>query len=50
MTGGTWFILAILMLEFGAAISYAWAGKLPDALIWAGVGVSNSAWVWRDLK
>lgn len=44
MAGDYW-VMAIVGLEAGATMSYLLAGDLRQALVWAGVAVSNIAWL-----
>jgi hypothetical protein len=47
VSGGTWFIAGIALMEVCAAVAYAWRGSYPDAVIWTGAAIANTAWVWK---
>ena len=50
MTKAEYFILAIVVLESGAAMSYFLQRKWADGFIWLGVASSNVAWIVKMLS
>lgn len=47
MTRAEYFILGIVLLEAGAALSYFLRRQWADGFIWLGVASSNVAWIWK---
>lgn len=45
MSGGDWFVAAIITLEVGAAFFYALGASPLTALMWLCLGLSNVFWL-----
>jgi hypothetical protein len=41
MINGFWFVVAIMLLQAGAALAYAWDGEHWKATLWLGVLIAN---------
>lgn len=52
MSGGDWFVLAIIVLEIGAALFYALSVTVAPtvAIMWLCLGLSNVFWLLGNIQ